>query len=124
MDQRAQEIASQFQLIASQFGVTVTVNRTVQSQTPVRSPFGTPLNATTTTFTTNVIVESQKINTMPTLAGGKPKEELKLQTLPGVVQSNDMITYNGHAYKVMFVEPVPFVGTDVVDFIHAERVVD
>ncbi|GIM47035.1 hypothetical protein DNHGIG_25840 [Collibacillus ludicampi] len=124
MDPRAQSIVNQVASLSGQFGVTVTVKRIVQAATPIRNVFGTPMNATTETFTANVIIESQKIDLMATIAGGKPKEVLKLITNAGTFLLGDEIVFNGHTYKVEYLQPVPFVGVDVVDFVHATREVD
>lgn len=123
-DSRAQDIINQVASLSGQYGSTVTVKRVVESTTPKRDVFGTPSNATTNTFTASVIIESQKLNSMPTLVGMKPKEELKLIANAGTFLANDEFQFSGHTYKVNFVEPVPFIGTDVVDFVHAQREVD
>lgn len=121
MDSRAQNIVNQVASLSTQFGVSVTVNRVVQAATPVRNVFGTPTNATTNTFTAKVIIESEKIDLMATIAGGKPREKLKLITNAGTFLLGDELVYGGHTYKVEFMQPVPFIGTDVVDFVHASR---
>lgn len=121
MDANAQSIINQVSSLTGSFGTPVTVNRVVQSQTPVRDVFGQPENATTQTFTLNVIVESQKPNLMAILAGGKVKEELRLIVQAGQILNGDEVVYGGNTYKVTFAQPVPFAGSDVVDFIHAER---
>lgn len=121
MDPRAQSIVNQVASLSGQFGVQVTVNRVVQAATPVMNVFGTPVNGTVQTFTALIIIDSQKLNTLPTLIGMKPKEELKVISNAGTFLVNDEIIYNGNTYKVEFLEPVPFIGTDVVDLVHAYR---
>lgn len=126
-DSRANDIITQVSSLTKQFGSTVTVTRTTKVVDPSESVdvFGTPLNPNNPApFTTQVIIESQKLNTMPTLIGGKPKEELKMIANAGTFLSDDEIQYSGHTYKVNFVQQVPFISSDVVDFVHAEREVD
>lgn len=121
MDPRAMNIINQVSSLSTQFGVPVTVNRVLQATTPIRNVFGTPTNATPQIFTANVIIESEKIDLMATLAGGKPKEVLKLITNAGTFFLGDELVYGGHTYKVEYMQPVPFIGSDVVDFVHASR---
>lgn len=129
MDSRAQEIINQISALSGSFGVSVTVSRTVITPSTQRNAFGTPIGVTPigvtpTTFSQNVIIESQKIDLTPTLAGGKAQELIKMISTAGVFKPGDEITYNAHKYKVNELQPVPFVGTDVVDFVHAAREVD
>lgn len=129
MDSRAQGIISQISSLSSDFGVTVTGSRMVITSSTPRNAFGTPIDTDgqplkPQPFTANVIIESQKIDWTSTLAGGKAKEVLKLITLAGTFQSGDEFQYSSHTYKVNFTEPVPFVGVDVVNFVHAVREVD
>lgn len=122
---RAQDIISQVASLTGQFGASVTITRTTTSPGASTDVFGTPVNPTPPIpFTTSVIVESLKKNVMPTLVGMKPKEELRLIANEGIFLENDEVQYSGHIYKVNFVEPVPFMGSDVVDFVHAQREVD
>ncbi|NRD80288.1 hypothetical protein HPT25_23480 [Bacillus sp. BRMEA1] len=129
MDGRAQEIIDQISALSGSFGVTVIYSRIVVTDSTPRNAFGTPIDASGNplvpqSFTANVIIESQKIDETPTLAGGKAKELLKLITSAGIFLAGDELKYGSHTYKVNFIEPVPFVGTDVVNFVHAAREVD
>lgn len=129
MDSRAQEIINQIASLSGSFGVTVTGSRMVITADTSRNSFGTPIDGNGNpiqpqTFTANVIPESQKIDWTPTLAGGKAKEVLKLITIAGTFQNGDELKYSTHTYKVNFIEPVPFAGSDVVNFVHSVREVD
>lgn len=124
MDSRAQNIINKMTSLTSQFGVNVAVNRVVQASTPTYDAFGEPTNSTNNTFTSNVIVESQKIDLTSTLLGGKQTEVMKLIANTGVFLLGDEISYSNHTFKVEFVEPVNFTGSNVVDFVHASREVD
>lgn len=129
MDARAQEIINQIATLSGSFGVSVTGSRTVVTHATPRNAFGTPVDANGNklapqTFPANVIIESQNIDWTPTLAGGKAKEVLKMIVSAGIFQNGDEIQYGAHTYKVNHLQPVPFVGTDVVDFVHASREVD
>jgi hypothetical protein len=42
----------------------------------------------------------------------------------GTFQFGDELQYNNHAYKVDFLQPIPFSGGSVADFVHAVREVD
>lgn len=129
MDTRAQEIINQIASLSGSFGISVTGSRLVTTADTPRNSFGTPIDGNGNpiqpqTFTANMIPESQKIDWTPTLAGGKAKEVLKLITSAGIFQSGDELKYGPHTYKVTFIEPVPFAGSDVVNFVHAFREVD
>lgn len=124
MDPRAQQITDRVAMLSSQYGTPVTVTRIIQAATPIRNAFGTPTNSATTTFTANVIIDSQKINTLPTLVGSKPKEELRLIVSTGLLLNNDEFVMNGHAYKVHAVDPFHFGLTNVVDMVLSSREVD
>lgn len=122
MDSRAQEIINQITSLSGSYGVSVSVSRTTGATQ--RNVFGTPIDGITQSFTTNVVIESEKIDLTPTVAGGKAKEVLKLIASSGIFKVGDELRYGTHTYKVEFLQPVPFAGTDVVDFVHAAREVD
>jgi len=115
----ASDVQLRLSMILTNFGINVTVNR-VQAATQY-DIYATPLDATTNTFTATIVIESEKMDLTPTLAGGKPVEKLKLLTLPGIFLTGDEIQYGGHTYKVNFLQPTPFQGVNVVDYIYATR---
>lgn len=126
-DPRAQEIIDVVYMLSNDFGIPVTISRIVPSTeaaTPIpidRNIFGTQTNSQSLTFNVNVIIESQKLNDMPTLVGQKPKEEIRFITIANSFKLQDEVLYGGKKYRVEHVEPVPFVGSDVVDFVRVFR---
>jgi|SRR5579875_3352030 len=119
---KAQELSNNINMLTATFGMPVTATRTVG--TTQRNVFGTPINGTQQTFTTNVIIDSDKLDLTPTLAGGKPKEIVNLITVAGTFQTGDELQYNGHTYKVESLQPIPFMGMSTADFVQASREVD
>lgn len=119
MDSRVQDLISQIGSISSDFGVSVTVTRPAKgTQYDI---YMDPVDGSPQTFTANIIIDSDKMDLLPTLAGGKPKEILKMITVAGTFQAGDELIYNGHTFKVGPIQPVPFAGTDVADYVQASR---
>lgn len=122
MDSKAQELKNNITMLTTNFGVSVTATRGIgATQTNV---FGTPINGTQQTFTANVIIDSDKLDLTPTMAGGKPNEIINLITVPGAFQTGDELQYNNHTYKVESIQPVPFMGMNTADYVRAAREVD
>jgi hypothetical protein len=119
---KAQELISNISMLTANFGMSVTATRT--TGTTQRNVFGTPINGTQQTFTANVIVDSDKMDFTPTLAGGKPKEIVNFITVSGTFQAGDELQYSNHTYKVDGVQPVPFMGMNTADYVKVVREVD
>lgn len=119
MDSRVPDLISQIGSISSNYGVSVTATRPAKgTQFDI---YMDPIDGTPKPFTANIIIDSDKMDLLPTLAGGKPKEILKMITAAGTFQAGDELAYNGHTFKVGTVQPVPFAGTDVADYVDAYR---
>lgn len=119
---KAQELSSNIGMLTSKLGISVTGSR-ITGPTQ-RNVFGTPIDGSKQTFTASVIFDSDKLDLIPTLAGGKAKEIINLITVPGTFQTGDELQYNAHTYKVEGIQPIPFMGLDTADFVKAAREVD
>lgn len=119
---KAQELSQNISSLTANFGIQVTATR--MAGVTQRNIFGTPIDGSANTFTANVIVDNDKMDLTPTLAGGKAKEIISLITVAGTFLAGDELQYNNHTYKVDGIQPVPFMGMGVADYVSAAREVD
>lgn len=119
---KAQELSQNINSLTANFGTSVNCTRT--TGTTQYDIFSKPLNGTPQMFTANVIVDNDKMDLTPTLAGGKDKEILSLITVAGTLLAGDELQYNNHTYKVTGAQPIPFMGMGVADYVSAAREVD
>ena len=64
--------------------------------------YGEPLNPPNE-FPVTVLIGKQWLDDVPTLAGGRRKENLILIGKPGTMIEFDVVTYGGHKYDVLHV---------------------
>jgi hypothetical protein len=123
-DNRFSRITTDFNMLLELNGVDVTITRTEQSQITNRDIFGMPEGYTPNTFTVKVLVTDQYLDETTVIAGGKPKEILKIMALPGTFVENDDISYNSHSYQVTDVEKISLSGNDSLELYSATRQVE
>lgn len=118
----AKELNQNISSLTANFGMQVTATRTTGvTQYDI---FSKPIDGIQQTFTANVIVDSDKMDLTPTLAGGKAKEIVSLITVAGTFLAGDELQYNNHTYKVTGAQPIPFMGMGVADYVSVAREVD
>lgn len=123
-DNRFSRVETDFNALLSLNGINVTISRTVQSEITERDIYGTPVGYTPKTLTATILVTDQYLDETTVLAGGKPKEILKIITNTGTFIENDDIAYNSHHYQIASLEDIPLGGNNTLEMCIATRQVE
>lgn len=99
-DNRFSKAMSDFSMLLELHGITATITRTVQEDIKEKDIFGTPQNYIPQTLAVKFLVTDQYLDETSIIAGGKPKEVIKLIAVPSTFIENDEIPYNSHTYQV------------------------
>jgi len=123
-DNRFSRVETDFNALLSLNGINVTISRTIQSEITERDIYGTPIGYTPETLTATILITDQYLDETTVLAGGKPKEILKIIANAGTFIENDEIPYNSHNYQITSVENVPLGGNNTLEMCIATREVE
>ena len=123
-DNRFSRVETDFNALLNLNGINVTISRIIQSEITERDIYGTPIGYTPEILTATILVTDQYLDETTVLAGGKPKEILKIIANAGTFIKNDEIPYNSHHYKITSVEDIPLGGNNTLEMCIATREVE
>jgi len=122
-DNRFAGVETAIQTVFTQQAVTVQVVASTAGQAVPRDRFGQPTNAPSVPIDTSVVFDAVTEDIKPTAEGGQPIQQMKFFSLPGTVNENDAVTWNGHEFRVSSVWPSTFGGILQVEYCKADRMV-
>lgn len=110
-------------LVVLSFPSIVTITKYSAQSNVTRDKFGRA-TSTPTTITTGVVVSKSELKIDPTVAGGKPCEELEFYSQINTISEGDEVSWNGHAFRTMSVMPFGIAGKTQMQICKAQREID
>ena len=104
-------------------GIQVVISDSKADEAVPRNKFGKPTGDQNTVIIT-IVVNKAELDISAVIAGGKPKEVLEFYALPGTINENDELTWNGHTFRTSSTWPFGLGGQQQLMFCKAEREVD
>lgn len=123
-DNRFSKVGNDFSTLLDLNGTMVNVTRTVQADITNTNIFSEPTDYTPDKFQAKVLVIDKSMDETAVIAGGKPKEVLRIISASGTFIEEDDISYCTHSYNVKNIEQLQLGGINELDICDATREVE
>lgn len=107
-DNRFSDVTGRISTIFEAQSVTVQVVVSSAGQSVKRDRFGEPTDPPPAPVNVQIVMDEVTEDIKPTAEGGQPTEQLRFFALPGTMNENDMVIWNGHDFRISSLWPSTF----------------